>query len=265
MSFVSVLAAIGLYLFEILKIWSFNLFVAPFKNFDMLWVLIPIWLTWFFAEFFQEKAGTSLGNAISNAVTPFWGSLDWSRSSIRFFQEGIISTGSLIARVALCIVVFGYGITIIVLGIKGKKIIKYIGRIREVTYLVAMFTPVIYNVTPLSFNFFVAVIMFFPVFYFMIELIDYLTPDPEAVKLDTKEAGGSGKSKKDDFSSGGLGDLGSDSSLGGSDPFSSPQGGSSGSGSGSFGGPRPSSPPQNPFGGSPPSGNRGPGGGFGNI
>ncbi|MBI5398294.1 hypothetical protein HZB03_02415 [Candidatus Woesearchaeota archaeon] len=234
MAFVEVATTVGLYVWELFKIWLSTLFVAPFKKFDMLWVLVPVWLTWVFTEFFQEKKGTSLGNAISNAVTPFWASLDWTRTSIRFFHTGELSLGSLIGRIALSLIVLSYGMTIIVLGIKGNKIVRYIGRIREVTYLIAVFTPVFYNVVPLSFKLVLAIIVFFPLFYFTIELIDYFTPEPKAMKTDESDEGGLKKEESGlgDLSSGlgGLGEFGDNAGrLGGVGPESQlPTPGSSG-------------------------------------
>ena len=34
-----------------------RIFAAPFENPDMLWIIVPIWASWLFAEFFQEKKG----------------------------------------------------------------------------------------------------------------------------------------------------------------------------------------------------------------
>ena len=61
-----ILIAILTYFWELLKTW-FSLFAAPVYNLEMLWIIIPTYLNWIFADFFQEKKGTSLGNAISNA------------------------------------------------------------------------------------------------------------------------------------------------------------------------------------------------------
>ena len=49
-----VLAEIGLYFWGLFKTWISTLFVTPFQHADMLWLLIPIWVTWFFAEFFSQ-------------------------------------------------------------------------------------------------------------------------------------------------------------------------------------------------------------------
>lgn len=179
---------IGLYLWGLFKLWITALFVAPFKNLDMLWLLIPIWATWFFAEFFQEKRGTSMGNAITNAVIVLWGSIDCSRQTVHQITQGAI-TGlwNMISRFALVAVLFGYGIVIVTLGLKGNKLIKYIGRIREVTYAFAIFAPIFYNAMDLTLNHFIAALLFFPLFYFVIELIDRYTPNPKAVQEDIEE------------------------------------------------------------------------------
>lgn len=212
MDFVS----IGLWLWDLFKLWLYTIFAAPFLNLSMLWVLIPVWLGWFFAEFFQEKIGTSMGNAISNATIVLWGSIDCTRQTLGLMSDGTISAfWDVFARFVLISFIFSYGILIITLGLKGKKIIKSIGRVREVTYFFAIFVPILYGFIPLSWEHIVAAIIFFPLFYFAIELIDRFTPNPTAIVEDMQDAsGGSGESSSggnDVSKSGDLGGLGSSS------------------------------------------------------
>jgi hypothetical protein len=186
------LLGIGLYFWSLFKLWIHTIFVTPFTTLDMLWLLVPIWLGWFFAEFFQEKVGTSMGNAISNSVIIIWGSIDCARQTVRLMGEGtLVSTLDIIIRFFIIAVLLGYGVAIIVLGLKGNKVIKYIGRIREVTYIFAIFAPIFYGALPLTVNHMIAALLFFPLFYFAIELIDRYTPNPKAVVEDLEEAGGS--------------------------------------------------------------------------
>ncbi|NQU79679.1 hypothetical protein HQ545_07980 [Candidatus Woesearchaeota archaeon] len=189
---VELLVNIGMYFWELFKVWISTLFVVPFTHSDMLWLLIPIWTTWFFAEFFQEKNGTSMGNAITNSVVVIWGSIDCTRQTVGLIVAGqLTSTFDIILRVMIIIGILSYGVVIIVLGLKGKKIVKYIGRIREVTYAFAIFAPVFYNAVPFSLNHIIGAILFFPLFYFAIELFDRYTPNPKAVVNDM------GKKKED--------------------------------------------------------------------
>jgi hypothetical protein len=201
----------GLYFFGLFKLWISTLFVIPFKQGDMLWLLVPVWLAWFFSEFFQEKHGTSMGNAITNSMVVIWGSVDCTRQTVNLISTGVlVSLGEIILRFLVIATILAYGVIIVILGLKGNKIIKYIGRVREVTYAFAMFAPVLYNAVPLTLNHVIATVLFFPLFYFVIELIDRYAPNPKAVEEDE------GDSKKDEFSSGSNslgGDFGSSSDL----------------------------------------------------
>lgn len=173
------------YFWGMFTLWLHTLFVLPFTNTQMLWLLVPIWVAWFFTEFFQEKEGTSLGNAMSNAVIILWGSIDCTRQTIALISTGVLfGTWDLVGRFFLIVLLFVYGIVIVILGWQGNPIIKKIGRIREVTYVFAMFVPVFYNAIPFSLEHLLAAIVFFPVFYFGIELIDRDTPDPKALQED---------------------------------------------------------------------------------
>jgi len=162
-----------------------SLFAAPFKNTQLLWIIIPIWLAWFFSEFFQEKKGTSFGNAVSNGVVPIWVTVDWSRFLIEEISASHLKFSfSLFMKFFLCLLVLVYGLVIIIQGIKAKKFIRYFGRIREVTYVLVMFTPLIYGVVETSWTAILAIIVFFPLFYFLIEMIDHLTPNSPALEED---------------------------------------------------------------------------------
>ncbi|MBN1157718.1 hypothetical protein JXA85_08930 [Candidatus Woesearchaeota archaeon] len=190
--------SIGLYLWELVKTWVHTIFVTPYTTMDMLWILVPVWLAWFFAEFFQEKTGTSMGNAITNATVVVWAAIDCTRQTFRLMNAGEL-TGflNISLRFLLLLIIFAYGLVIIILGWRGNKVIKYLGRVREVTYVFAIFVPVFYNAIPFSFKHILAALLFFPLFYFTIELIDRVTPNPRAVDEDNNRGGASGN---DDFS-----------------------------------------------------------------
>ncbi|NTV23303.1 MAG: hypothetical protein HGA85_02930 [Nanoarchaeota archaeon] len=173
------------YLWLLFRDWLLTIFVVPIENWQMLWLLVPVWITWFFAEFFQEKTGTSLGNAITNAVVVVWGSIDCSRQTVNLIMmKEITQIWEIVARFALILALFVYGILIVRYGIKGDPIARKLGKIRVVTYVFIMFVPVFYNAIELSFNHIFASILFFPLYYFFIEFLDYIVPDPAAVRID---------------------------------------------------------------------------------
>jgi len=212
MAFIGILSAVGMYLWDSFKLWSHTIFVAPFQNFEMLWILVPIYLAWIFADFFQEKKGTSLGNAISNGIIPLWAGVDWTRQTVSAITiakvTSKVSWTVYASKFAIAAFVLFYGFWIIWEGIKGSQLTKYIGRVREVTYLVIILTPVIYEVTPLSFQLIFSIILFFPLFYYFVELLDYIIPDPVSIQ---EEEASSKPSSSPDFGAGSSGD----------DPFAS--------------------------------------------
>ncbi|RME78713.1 hypothetical protein D6774_00260 [Candidatus Woesearchaeota archaeon] len=187
MTFTEIIISILSYLWLLFKKWL-SLFAAPFASHDLIWIIIPVWLSWFFAEFFQEKKRTSFGNAISNGVVPFWVGFDWMRHLTGLLVSGAAFTFDLFQKYFISLLVVAYGCMIIYFGIKGKSFIPLIGRIREVTYVLIMFMPIIYGIIDLDLNTLLAILLYFPVYYFIIELIDHYTPDPKIYELDEGEA-----------------------------------------------------------------------------
>ncbi|MEK6901486.1 MAG: hypothetical protein AABX37_04030 [Nanoarchaeota archaeon] len=179
--------ALVAFLWELVKTW-FGLFAAPFLNTEMLWIIVPVYLNWIFADFFQEKRGTSLGNAISNGVVGLWASLDWVRTSIRLYQSTVISGWHLAGNIAGSLGVFAYGLWIVHDGIKGKKIVHYIGRIRVVTYILLMITPLVYNSDMNIGMAVLAMVLFSPLFYFFGEAVEHFLPDPISIWEENKKS-----------------------------------------------------------------------------
>src|SRR3989338_7338574 len=166
------------------------LFVSPVENFQVLWIIIPIWLAWFFGEFFQEKKGTNFGNAISNGVVPFWVGLDWTRLLVNGLLDGRVQWSELVLfKFLVCLGLFAYGLAILIHGIKGRQLARYIGRIRQITYVMLVFTPVIYGIIPFSGGYFLGIVFFYPLFYYFIEMIDRNTPNPRTLEMDEAPQG----------------------------------------------------------------------------
>jgi hypothetical protein len=219
----------------------FKIFLAPFQNLEMLWIIAPIWSIWLFSEFFQEKKGTSFGNAITNGAVMLFVGVDWIRNIMREITAGGALGPEEYIKLAISVAIIILSFFIIAMGIKAHSFIKYVGRVRESTYLMLMFSPIIYGVVEFNLRTFLVILAFFPVFYILIEILDRLIPTPKAFK-----SPGSDFSK--DTGLGDLGNLGKDSGLGNlNSDFGKDISGSSG-----FSQPPPSQ-PQQPF---PPNQNR---------
>ena len=146
----------------------------------MFWIIIPIWINWFFTEFFVEKYGTTLGNAVSNGAIPILASIDWLRYTYHIISERTSSfTFGVFIRFSLSFAVLVYGVFVIMAGIKLKHIVFYIGRIRWITYVLVMVTPVIYNVIDFNSRALWAMVLFFPLYWWIIEIFDRITPEPK--------------------------------------------------------------------------------------
>ncbi len=162
-----------------------QLFVAPLRNLDMLWIIVPIWGVWLFSEFYQEKKGTSFGNAISNGATMLFVGVDWTRHVISDLTSGSAVLGfKSVTLMALAAAVLVYGLSIIILGIKANRLVRLIGRVRETTYFMVMFSPIIYGVEGFTLRNAAIILAFFPVFYIIIEIIDRLLPTPRTFEED---------------------------------------------------------------------------------
>jgi hypothetical protein len=208
------LVIILIFLWDLFKEWIW-LFLAPVKNWDILWIIIPIWINFIFTEIFQEKKGTGLGNAVTNGAVLLWVGIDWIRHLFRLITEKNEPFSLLLlSKFIICFLVLVLGIYIIFHGIKGKKYISFIGRVREISYITLMFSPIIYGISALSWQVLIAILIYFPFFYFTIEFLDRVTPTPKTYNL----------SKDDSLGFNDLG-FGSSNSLDGSldkfDPFES--------------------------------------------
>lgn len=162
-----------------------SIFTAPAKQPEMFWIIIPIWINWFFTEFFQEKYGTNFGNAVSNGAVAILAPIDWTRYMVSLLENGRIQfTFGVFLKFFVTFIVFAYGIFVIIAGIKINKIVFYVGRIRWITYIMVMFTPIVYNVIKMDLYTLASVIVFFPLFYWVIEIFDRITPEPRLYRED---------------------------------------------------------------------------------
>ncbi|MEK6874348.1 MAG: hypothetical protein AABX52_01210 [Nanoarchaeota archaeon] len=150
------------------------IFISPiYPNIkpDILWIIIPIWLNFIVTELYQEKNGTTFGNAIQNGLVAGLIGIDWMRYLTRTITEASVTIShELILKYLVSIIVFMYGCIIVYHGIKGRDYVKQLARIRAVTYILVIFAPAIYGIVELSLNYTLSILLFYPLFY---TIIDY--------------------------------------------------------------------------------------------
>lgn len=189
MTILSAISVWSVYFFNLFVYWLSILFFLPLENLDILWILIPIWLGFIISDFFQEKKGTSFGNAISNGTVMLWVGVDWTRFLVRNY-EGFSHV--LAFKLFLCAVLVVGGFLIMYEGIRRKNIIHFIGRVRVVSYVMMVFSPLIYNLAEPTFKYIIVIGFFFPVFYYFFELVDRYAPTPKIYEEDRGQSGGLG-------------------------------------------------------------------------
>jgi hypothetical protein len=176
------------YFFSLLGYWASIFFIIPFENAEIFWILIPVWINFLIADFYQEKRGTGLGNAISNGAAMLLVGVDWVRYLVRNIPEQF--SWILFIKFALGVIVAIFGLLIIIEGAKGKQVIQKIARIRQTSYVMLVLSPIIYGAAELTWKYLGAIIIFFPLFYWIFEIIDRILPDPKSIAK--KEEGGLG-------------------------------------------------------------------------
>jgi hypothetical protein len=159
-----------------------KLFIAPVFHREMLWIIVPVYMNWIFTEFYQEKKGTSMGNAITNGFVPLWVGIDWLRTTINFLTAKGAKLSMVyfkaLPKLSVAALMVAYGFVIVFLGIRGYKMVTLLGRIRSVSYLGIMLTPIFYGTVKPTWTVILSIIVFYPLFYWIVEGIDYLLPTP---------------------------------------------------------------------------------------
>jgi hypothetical protein len=103
----------------------------------------------------------------------------------------VIALNSLfVAKMAFAFFMIAYGGVIVILGIRVKKVAHYLGKIRVVTYISLMLTPVFYGTVPVDWLDILSIVIFFPLFYFVIELFDTRLPTPKTYDEDEMPSSG---------------------------------------------------------------------------
>ena len=164
-----------------------DLFIfGPMKNLDVFYILVPVYINWFVNDYYQERKETKLGNAAANGFTAIWVGIDWVRTMTTRATTSIIKVPIgwntpfllLVFKFIISLAMIGYGLTIMRYAISGNLIAKKIGRIREVSYLAIVFTPIIYLLVPLDGLSLMTILLFFPVWYFFGEHLMQALPVP---------------------------------------------------------------------------------------
>ncbi len=147
-----------------------TIFVSTLTNEQIIWITYPVYIVWFSLELLEERIKFTYGNSLANSIIFSWVSIDWLRYI--YLNNEFDNYSKLI----LTILFLSLSIFTLITSLKRKKIAKILGRTGFFAYFQIMFTPFIYGIVEFTYINFLAVIIFYPLIYFAIYVIDKLVP-----------------------------------------------------------------------------------------
>jgi len=147
-----------------------TIFVSTLTNEKIIWITYPVYIVWFSLELLEERIKFTYGNSLANSIIFSWVSVDWLRYI--YLNNEFDDYNKLI----LTILFLSLSVLTLIASIKRKKIAKILGRTGFFAYFQIMFTPFIYGIVEFTYINFLSIIIFYPLIYFAIYVIDKLVP-----------------------------------------------------------------------------------------
>jgi len=148
-----------------------TIFISTLTNVEIIWVTYPVYIVWFSMELFIERIKFTYGHSLANSIIFSWVSIDWLRHLYLHHEFGNYN------KLILTIFFLSLSIFILISSLKRKKIARILGRTGSFAYFQIMFTPFIYGIIEFTYINFLAVIIFYPLVYFAVYVIDKLVPE----------------------------------------------------------------------------------------
>jgi large-conductance mechanosensitive channel len=148
-----------------------TIFISTLTNIEIIWITYPIYITWFSMEFLVERREIRYSHSLANSIIFSWVSIDWLRHL--YLNNELNDYNKLIITLFFLFL----SLFILISSIKRKKIAKILGKTGFFSYFQIMFTPFIYGTIEFNYINFLSVIIFFPLIYMTVYVIDKLVPE----------------------------------------------------------------------------------------
>jgi len=148
-----------------------TIFISTITNVEIIWITYPVYITWFAMEFLVERKEIRYSHSLANSIIFSWVSIDWLRHL--YLDNELNDYNKLIITLFFLFL----SIFILIASIKRKKIAKILGKTGFFSYFQIMFTPFIYGIIEFNYIDFLSVIIFFPLIYIAVYVIDKLVPE----------------------------------------------------------------------------------------
>jgi len=148
-----------------------KIFISTLTNIEIIWITYPVYITWFAMEFLVERKEIKYSHSLANSIIFSWVSIDWLRDL--YLNNELNDYNKLIITLFFLFL----SLFILIASIKRKKIAKLLGKTGFFSYFQIMFTPFIYGIIEFNYINFLSVIIFFPLIYIAVYVIDKLLPE----------------------------------------------------------------------------------------
>jgi len=148
-----------------------TIFISTLTNVEIIWVTYPVYITWFAMEFLVERKELRYSHSLANSIIFSWVSIDWLRHL--YLDHELNDYNKLIITLFFLFL----SLFILIASIKRKKIAKILGKTGFFSYFQIMFTPLIYGIIEFNYIDFLSIIIFFPLIYITVYVIDKLLPE----------------------------------------------------------------------------------------
>ena len=148
-----------------------TIFLSTLTNIEIIWITYPVYITWFAMEFLVERKEFGYSNSLANSIIFSWVSIDWLRHL--YLDNELNDYNKLIITLFFLFL----SLFILIASIKRKKIAKILGKTGFFSYFQIMFTPLIYGIIEFNYIDFLSIIIFFPLIYITVYVIDKLLPE----------------------------------------------------------------------------------------
>ena len=156
-------------LLNYVQIW-FSLIIVPFKDFNALWGVIPLYIDIFLMNFYEQDTRAKLLTGAS--ILSFVG-IDWAR---RLYQANIPIAFQI--QWMLVFIFLGYGIfSIIIVLMKKMNLINALGKRKLVTFFGISFYPLQVGAIPYSNEALISVLVMLIPVWLALELV-FLKKNP---------------------------------------------------------------------------------------
>jgi hypothetical protein len=160
--------------------------LAPLRDFDILWTLLPIYINWILLEYYPERKETPLGNVFINGFSAIWVGMSW----IRYIYHSIAVIEFVLIRIIVSIGMIGWGFFLMREAIEGRSIAKYFGKARIVCFLTIIFTPFIYEAIGIDKETLIAILFIFLGMCFLSWFLKRVLPEPKHLRIEKKGLAG---------------------------------------------------------------------------